>query len=328
MEPAHTMPPAAQDAPAILSALAQHELGRPVSPGSWQLVAQGASGRQVLRTEGLIGICWTAARPDNLSFLPAAHGLGQAGLHVPEVLAETELDAGGGACLVTDLGTCDLLSLRDQPWSLRRDAYLKAMEALAPLYRLKPDWTLQPPFDAALYRWEQEYFAEHFLGRHLGMPAREFLGNKALLELADWLSSLPRCPIHRDCQSQNIILHQGDAYLIDFQGMRMGRAEYDLASLAYDPYMALTQEERSELLRLWEQCIGKRTDPAILSACTLQRLMQALGAFANIGYNQNRSWYLELIPTGIAALRDAALSTPASSPATPAAQWLLAHLPA
>ena len=40
-------------------------------------------------------------------------------------------------------------------------------------------------------------------------------------------------------------------YLIDFQGMRPGLAEYDLASLLYDPYVHLTGFERAELLEFY-----------------------------------------------------------------------------
>ena len=42
-----------------------------------------------------------------------------------------------------------------------------------------------------------------------------------------------------------------EAYLIDFQGMRSGLAEYDLASLLYDPYVHLTGSERAELLEFY-----------------------------------------------------------------------------
>ena len=141
--------------------------------------------------------------------------------------------------------------------------------------------------------------------------------------MADWLAGLPRGPVHRDCQSQNIMLHAGKAWLIDFQGMRYGRQEYDLASLLYDPYMELSEAERHELLQLWEQMNGTPINPAIYAACAMQRLMQALGAFANIGYNQQRDWYLRLIPAGVAALRHAATHTPEHSPAAPVAACLL-----
>jgi aminoglycoside/choline kinase family phosphotransferase len=141
--------------------------------------------------------------------------------------------------------------------------------------------------------------------------------------MAEWLAGLPRVPVHRDCQSQNIMLHAGKAWLIDFQGMRYGRKEYDLASLLYDPYMQLSEAEQLELLELWQKMDAAPLNADIYSACALQRLMQALGAFANIGYNQKRDWYLNLIPAGLAALRHAASHTPADSPASPVAACLL-----
>ena len=307
----------------ILAQLMTQHLNRQVLPGELQHVSAGASGRCIMRAADVLGIYWTAARADNNSFLPAAHGLAAADIRVPHVLAELALPGGCGACLVQDLGNTDILSLRSAPWSERRSAYEQAFRTLLPFYRLSPDWTLQPPFDASLYRWEQEYFAEHLIGRHLGLDAASFLSQPELQAMASWLAGLPRVPVHRDCQSQNIMLHAGAAWLIDFQGMRYGRKEYDMASLIYDPYMQLSETERDELLQLWQKMEGAPLDMGIYSACAMQRLMQALGAFANIGYNQQRDWYLNLIPAGLAALRHAATHTPADSPASSVAACLL-----
>ena len=312
----------------ILARMMTQHTGQTVRSTEMQVIAGGASGRCLVRTPGqsaaagLIGICWTADRADNASFLPAAHGLAKAGIRVPAVRQEWDAGEGCGACLVEDLGEQDLLSLRHAPWEQRRKAYREAFRTLHPLYRLRPDWPLQPPFDTALYRWEQAYFAEHLLGRHLGKNPQAFLHQKPLEEMADWLAALPRVPIHRDCQSQNIMLRDGEAWLIDFQGMRYGRSEYDIASLLYDPYMALTKEERAELLSLWAEENGSAPDMAIYSACALQRLMQALGAFANIGYNQKKDWYLNLIPTGLRALREAAALAPVGTHASRVAACL------
>ncbi len=317
------MPPSAHDARAILADLMQQHSGLPVQPEELQAVSAGASGRSIMRACGMLGIHWTNQRADNHSFLPAAHGLAAAGLRVPAILAEKELPGQCGACLVQDLGTVDILSLRTAPWADRRAAYEQAFHTLLPLYQLKPAWELQPAFDAKLYRWEQEYFAEHLITRHLGQDAAAFLAQPALQAMADWLAELPRVPVHRDCQSQNIMLHAGHAWLIDFQGMRYGRKEYDLASLIYDPYMQLTEGERNELLQLWEQMEGQPLPQDVFHACAMQRLMQALGAFANIGYNQQRDWYLNLIPAGLAALKHAAAHTPDSSPARPVAACIL-----
>ena len=307
----------------ILARMIQQHTGSPVSAESLQSVSAGASGRSIMRAGGALGIHWTNERADNNSFLAAAHGLAEAGIRVPAILAEEILPEGCGACLVQDLGETDLLSLRDTPWETRRHAYTRAFSTLIPFYRLKPEWPLQPPFDTTLYRWEQEYFAEHFIGRHLGGDPATFLAQAELQDMAAWLAGLPRVPVHRDCQSQNIMLHEENAWLIDFQGMRYGRKEYDLASLLYDPYMQLSAKERHELLQLWQKMDAAEISADIFAACAMQRLMQALGAFANIGYNQQRDWYLNLIPAGVAALRHAAASTPAGSPATPVAACIL-----
>ncbi len=301
------MPAAPPEALRALARLLSEHSGKKVLPGDLQLIANGASGRCILRAPravpGVLGIWWSSERADNASFVPAARGLAQAGVSVPALLAERDLGSGCGACLVADLGDGDLLSLREAQRESRLSAYRLALAELRRFHAVQPDWPLQAPFDAALYRWEQAYFAEHLIGRHLGGDAAAFLAHPAPAALAERLAALPRRPIHRDCQSQNIMLHEGRAFFIDFQGMREGRPEYDLASLVLDPYMAFSAGEQAELLREWECLCGEPTDPAIFCACALQRLMQALGAFANIGYNQQRDWYLNLIPTGLDSLR-------------------------
>ena len=70
----------------------------------------------------------------------------------------------------------------------------------------------------------------------------------------------PRVLVHRDFQSQNIIIRNSYAYLIDFQGMRPGLAEYDLASLLYDPYVDLPEVERSELAGYYRQSADRKTE--------------------------------------------------------------------
>lgn len=307
----------------ILAALAQQHTGRETSPEMLEPVASGASGRSIMRVHGLMAIHWTGARADNNSFLPAARGLAAAGIRVPAIAAELSLQDACGACLTEDLGTIDLLSLKNAPEEEKLEAYRRAIDTLIPFRQLKPDWELQPPFDAAMYRWEQEYFAEHFIGRHAGQKPESFLSHPALQDMADWLASLPRVPVHRDCQSQNIMLKDGKAWLIDFQGMRMGLAEYDLASLLYDPYMELGSDSRRIILRYWCEQSGQPLRADVFSACAMQRLMQALGAFANIGYNMGKSWYLEQIPAALTALRHVIDNTPPGSPATAAAACLL-----
>ena len=99
--------PKADQARCQLANMIQQHCGIAVLPEELQAVSAGASGRTIMRAAGVLGIHWTGQRADNHSFLPAAHGLAQAGIRVPAILAEASLPANGGACLVPDLGKTD-----------------------------------------------------------------------------------------------------------------------------------------------------------------------------------------------------------------------------
>lgn len=292
-----------------LSSLVQRSFHAVPREEDFQTLALGASGRTIvrIRLDGrtCIGIRWGNDRADNDSFIPAARHLRAHGVSVPEIYDYEPLGPGCGAALVEDLGDANLLGFRGEPWPTLRLRYIRAMEQLHLLHDcpFPEDFSLQPAFDEALYHWEQAYFAEHLLGTHLGMETAPFLNHPALKELAQFLASLPARPVHRDSQSQNVHIHAGKTWLIDFQGMRGGRPEYDLASLVYDGYAHLSPVQAQELLREWERITGRPLDERIFRACALQRVMQMLGAYANIGHNQRKTWYLAQIPAGLEHLR-------------------------
>jgi len=110
--------------------------------------------------------------------------------------------------------------------------------------------------------------------------------------------------VHRDFQSQNVMIREGSAWLIDFQGMRFGLAQYDLASLLYDPYVSLHDGERRELLDYYKSlCGGVSADfDEIFRWCALQRLMQALGAYGFLGLQKGRSEFLTHVPQALRSL--------------------------
>jgi hypothetical protein len=116
--------------------------------------------------------------------------------------------------------------------------------------------------------------------------------------------------VHRDFQSQNTIIRNAQAYLIDFQGMRPGLAEYDLASLIYDPYIELSHDERAELIayyRARQLANGIVADGEFdlkLCLCAMQRLMQALGAYGFLGLVKGHKHFLQYIPGAMRTLRD------------------------
>ena len=72
--------------------------------------------------------------------------------------------------------------------------------------------------------------------------------------------------------------------------MRPGLAEYDLASLLYDPYVHLGASERPELLEFYRDRAAVN-DPAFeekFRLCAMQRLMQALGAYGYLGHGEEK----------------------------------------
>ena len=123
--------------------------------------------------------------------------------------------------------------------------------------------------------------------------------------------------VHRDFQSQNLLLKDGKSWWIDFQGMRRGRQEYDIASLVFDPYMDHTEEDRERILDIWEDIAEDRPEATIFRECAAQRLMQALGAFGNIIRNRGDEWYAPHVPVAARFLAEVAAGSPLEKPLAP-----------
>lgn len=254
-------------------------------------------------------------REENGLFVGIGRYLAGIGVPVPRILGENrELRL----IWLQDLGTTDLCGLSGRPWPGRRAPYGRALEGIAALHRRDPDepaargLTLSPSFDARLYHWEHEYFLENFVGRVCGLAADGARASVAAEfgRLTEMLLAAPRALVHRDFQSQNVMVHGEGVGFVDFQGMRVGTAYYDLASLLFDPYVALSAGERDDLLRdcgdLYEQARGGPEDfrrMAYVAGC--QRLMQALGAYGFLGLVKGRTAFLAHVPRGLRRLVEA-----------------------
>lgn len=306
---------------AILSTARQFLGVDPTVSITLEPIKRGASGRTIVRVkspvrETFIGIHWTEEREDNEQYIPVGNFLRQAKLRVPEIIHER---ARYRVALVEDLGDVDLLSLKDRPFAERLPLYRSAFEQVDKLFYAKPpkDFHLMPPFDAELYRWEQEYFFEYLVEDFLGMDASALRRDPVFTEMAGKLGTVARHLVHRDFQSQNLMIKDGKVWLIDFQGLRRGRQEYDLASLVFDPYMDHSAEEREALLELWEDIADERPEPTLFHQCAAQRLMQALGAYANILKNRGDEWYRPHIATAGRLLGEVTAGTPLETPLAP-----------
>ncbi len=284
-------------------------------------IKKGASGRTIVRVktpgrDPFIGIHWTDERPDSDNFLPVAKFLKATKINVPEIYHEIPHRR---VALVEDLGDIDLFSLKGAPWEEREPYYRSALQQIDKLFYSKgpKDFELMPPFDEALYRWEQEYFIEHLVEGLLGMDASELLESSEFTDMAKRLGASAKHLVHRDFQSQNLLLNDGKSWWIDFQGMRRGRQEYDIASLVYDPYMDHTAEDREKILDIWEDISEDRPEESIFRQCATQRLMQALGAFGNIIRNRGDQWYAPHVPVAARSLAEVIAGTALEKPLAP-----------
>ncbi len=278
-------------------------------------MAKGGSGRKFYRIEAppapnIVLVKYEREQAENEHYVEIAEFLAAHGIRAPKIYFH---DPAEGLIWLEDLGAHDLWSHREESWPARRELYQSAIEEVAKLHGISEAESAEirrnapAQFDAELYLWEQHYFLHNCLGRHFGLEEKEqetLAELPALHEIAARLASYPRVLVHRDFQSQNIILRDEEAYLIDFQGMRPGLAEYDLASLLYDPYVTLSADERAELGAFYQTVAGVK-DPAFtekLRLCALQRLMQALGAFGYLGLVRGNPAFLEHIPAAMQSL--------------------------
>lgn len=306
---------------AILSTARQFLGVDPTVSITLEPIKRGASGRTIVRVkspvhEPFIGIHWTEEREDNAQFIPVGRFLQQAKLRVPEIIHDRSRYR---VALVQDLGDTDLHSLKDRSFAERLPLYRSAFEQVDRLFYAKPpkDFQLMPPFDAKLYRWEQQYFFEHLVEDFLGQDASALRQNPVFTDLAERLGTVARHLVHRDFQSQNLLIKDAKVWLIDFQGLRRGRQEYDLASLVFDPYMDHSKDEREALLDLWADIADERPEPTLFRECATQRLMQALGAYGNILKNRGDEWYRPHIATAARFLGEVTAGTALETPLAP-----------
>lgn len=224
------------------------------------------------------------------------------------------------ACLLImeDLGDEDLWSFRKTSWENRRPLYQKTLTILRRLHSFsEKDFPstrvrLMEGFGPELYRWERDYFREHCVRDFYRIELEpSFARNleSELSALGERLSGTGPCLVHRDLQSQNVMIRDGEPLLIDFQGMRFGSPFYDLGSLLCDPYVNFSEPERNELLSFsYGLSNGNLDEPSFRNyfwEASAQRLMQALGAFGFLGLRRGLKPLLEFIPAGLHNLRHA-----------------------
>ena len=228
------------------------------------------------------------------------------------------------ACLMLmeDMGDRDLWSLKDALWNTRQGFYQKTLSIVHRLHSFpendfpQEQVRLMDGFGPDLYHWEQDYFRENFLSGVCGIDMELSPGHGIEAELSDLaqrLSESRRSLVHRDLQSQNVMIRNGETFLIDFQGMRFGNPLYDIGSLLCDPYVSFSEDEVDNLLFFYyglsEQTLNWPDFRNAFWEASAQRLMQALGAYGFLGLKKGIKTFLEHIPSGLMNLQRATSHT-------------------
>ncbi len=262
------------------------------------------------------------AQEDPQPWLAIQARLAAAGLHVPSVQAH---DLAQGFLLIEDLGDDLYLPALNE---LSVDTlYADAMDALLRMQH-DVDATGLPPYDRAFLKRELEIMPEWLLGRHLGHQpdaTEQSVLEDAFNILLDSALEQPRCFVHRDYHSRNLLVVDAqnsqakttataepvsgaltNPGIIDFQGALFGPITYDLASLLRDCYIVW---ERERVERWAESYRCRLRDAGMITADVdrgrflrwfdligLQRHIKVLGIFCRLHYRDGKHGYLDDLP--------------------------------
>ena len=265
--------------------------------------------KQVYRS--LILIRWSPERADNRFYARHTRFLEALGVPVPRLFLDAPRDR---FLAIEDLGPATLEARlpRLKPAEIRKiyrgllDVALRLHGAGLPAAR-RARLPLMRGFDAKLYAWEHNYFIDHVLRARLRLPEKQIAAVAAELQtVAAVLAASPQGLIHRDFQSSNVLFRGAAPMLIDYQGMRRGPVAYDLASLLCDPYADLPAALQQVLLRHYAARHPQGAAvAAAFPAAAVQRLGQALGAYAVLSQKPGMESFARHIPTAARQLRRA-----------------------
>jgi N-acetylmuramate 1-kinase len=284
------------------------------SEKEWKISTAGQAGSQRLfirikekktPCRAYILVVWDGRDDDWKRFCATAEDLSPGIPFLPRIYAS---DSRNGLILEEDLGDRTLHSVasgteRDEKKII--DAYCRTLDALRAWQSLdaKASQTVASRvMDYDTFLWETEYFAKRCAVDFCNCGgALDDAWESERRALARAAASLQRTFMHRDFQSENILLTEKGVRFVDFQGARLGPPAYDLASLLYDPYVFFLTPERTG--RLFEYyCsldVRVKVNRHEFDICAAQRLMQACGAYGNLSIHKGKTRYREFMPVAL-----------------------------
>ena len=274
-----------------------------------------SNGKSLIR---VVGTC----REENHAFITLARHFRSKGLPVPEVY---EVSKDEMVYTQEDLGDTLLFDFirhgrETGTFSEEEKSMLRRVIRLLPHVQTEGaeglDWSVcypVPAFDRQSVFWDLNYFKYCYL-KATQQDFSEPLLEAEFSKLADTLLTFPSTGfMYRDFQSRNVMVRDGNPYLIDFQGGRRGPLLYDLVSFLWQAKANFPASLRRELIAEYEdelhripaagRYIALPIEEGHIAAFVLFRTLQVLGAYGFRGYFERKPHFLQSIPF---ALRNAA----------------------
>jgi aminoglycoside/choline kinase family phosphotransferase len=255
--------------------------------------------------------------PPELPFLNVHRYLARLGIRVPRILS---YDATAGLMVLEDLG--DVTFERALGDTSRERLYERAVDLLAQL-RASAEAAPDPSclaftraFDQDLYLWEFHHFFEYGLQAWSGKApsaAEHAQLNAAFAGISHRLAAAPRGFTHRDYQSRNLMVTDGELVLIDFQDALQGPRQYDLVALLRDSYVELDDDFVEAMLDRWLDAYARASGTPLeplefkrfFHLLTVQRKLKDAARFEFIHRVKKNPGFLPSIPASLRYVRTA-----------------------
>ncbi len=243
-------------------------------------------------------------------------------LFTPEIYA---YDSETFTVLMEDLGDKTIYRIAHGNETEHFELYRKIVRALAEFQvrgtaALDTDSQEVRVFARTTLLWETNYCRENFFSKLCGIelsPEKNAMLDRELMALAQANEQSPYLLIHRDFQSQNILLCNDEIRFVDYQGARLAPYAYDLMALLKDPYMNIPADMRNELCEEYRKALAELDYPVAeedfrrhCSLASLQRNMQALGAYGFLALTKGKMRYLDYAAPGLEQLIDGLENSP------------------
>lgn len=265
----------------------------------WRLVLPGGSTRVVMdyghpfqgETDDIaLGRIFRAAGLRVAALLEAAP---EAGCLVLEDLGERTLESLVHGLVGRPGAAVEIESIYERAVDLAVAIAVRGTPALATSER-----AAGPALDAERFRFEMDFFLEHYARGIAGLARLPSGLEDALHRLADRASSGPRVLCHRDLHCRNVmVLADGTLATVDIQDARWGPLGYDLASLLRDAYVDLGEDLVDRMIQRFRAGLPDSLGSAWLRArfdvLSIQRMLKMLGTFGYQIHALGRRRYAE-----------------------------------